>query len=174
MSSIYNVDNNYDDVRDIHRQGSKLTHRREFLNRKSLSAGSSVRQTSRGDSWNHFANKILLVEDDADVAHGIKLRMEAHGYEVSTAKDAVFAVSSAVSNLPDVLVLDINLPGGSGITVARRLQDMASTANIPVIFITASKEPRYAKSAEELNAVAFLEKPFSSFDLLDAIRSLDR
>ncbi len=113
--------------------------------------------------------KVLIVEDDTAIADAIGYRLRAVGYEVTTAADAVYAIQHAVEETPDVAVLDINLPGGNGLLVAERLMQSDQTDGIPVIFITASKKPKHKERAGELNAVAFLEKPFSSVEMMDAI-----
>lgn len=112
---------------------------------------------------------VLVVEDDSRIAKALDIRLKAHGYRVVSAPDAVRAMTVATGQVPDVVVLDINLPGGSGLMIAERMLDNAVTTDIPVIFITASKQAKLRERAAELSAVAFLEKPFSSADLLDAI-----
>ena len=112
---------------------------------------------------------ILLVEDDRRITLALGLRLRAHGFEVVAATDAVHAMNVATQAVPDVIVLDINLPGGNGLMVAERLLGNPETTDVPVIFITASKQPRLRTRAAELSAVAFLEKPFTAAELLDAI-----
>ncbi len=66
--------------------------------------------------------KILLIEDDQRVAHAIGIALKAMGYEVATASDAVLATQQARKANADVIILDINLPGGDGFVVAERLK----------------------------------------------------
>jgi len=112
---------------------------------------------------------VLVVEDDSRIAKALDIRLKAHGYRVVSAPDAVRAMTVATGDVPDIIVLDINLPGGNGLMIAERLLNNVLTTDVPVIFITASKQPRLRERAAELSAIAFLEKPFSSADLLDAI-----
>jgi len=112
---------------------------------------------------------ILLVEDDQKLALAISIRLKSMGHTVVAANDAVTAVTQAKKTQPDVIVLDVNLPGGDGFKVASRLSVLADTSAIPVIFITASKQPGLQKRADDAGAVAFLEKPFSAAKLADAI-----
>lgn len=84
--------------------------------------------------------------------------------------DAVMAMAKALEHHPDVILLDISMPGGNGFTVAERLQDSSLTVDIPVIFLTASKEPGLRERAKELGAVGFLEKPFEAQELLSVIQ----
>ena len=112
---------------------------------------------------------ILIVEDDHRITRALDVRLKAHGYAVRFAADAVDAMTAAAREAPDVVVLDINLPGGNGLMVAERLMQDPSTSDLPVIFITASRQPRLRERAAELSAVAFLEKPIVSAALLDAL-----
>lgn len=112
---------------------------------------------------------VLLIEDDKKITLAIGVRLKAMGYEVASAADAVSAVAQARKCKPDVVLLDINLPGGDGFVVAERLQTILQTAATPIIFITASKQSGLKERARALGAVAFLEKPFDATQLADAI-----
>jgi len=112
---------------------------------------------------------VLLVEDDKKITLAIGIRLKAMGYEVASAADAVGAVAQARKSKPDVVLIDINLPGGDGFMVAERLQNLLQTSSTPLIFITASKQAGLKDRAKELGAVAFLEKPFDATQLADAI-----
>ena len=113
--------------------------------------------------------RILVAEDDEHVAEALRIRLEAHGHRVVNAFDAVAAMNAATAERPDVIVLDINLPGGSGLMVAERLLAQSATTDLPIVFITAGGQARLRERAAELSAVAFLHKPFEAVELLDAI-----
>lgn len=112
---------------------------------------------------------VLMIEDDAKVSLALGIRLKSMGYEVHTAADAVSAISQARKSQPDVILIDINLPGGDGFVVAQRLKTLVQTSATPIIFITASKKAGLKERAEELGAVAFLEKPFTATEMADAI-----
>ena len=112
---------------------------------------------------------LLLVEDDTKIALALGIRLKAAGYTVITAPDAVHAMDQAVRHAPDIVVLDINLPGGNGFVVAERLRASPKTATLPIVFVTASKTPGLHERARSVGAVALIEKPFSATDLLEAI-----
>jgi len=114
---------------------------------------------------------VLLVDDDNTILLGIGVRLKSMGYTVYTAKDAVSAVSVALKNQPDVVILDISLPAGDGFLVAERLQNLSGSAATPIIFMTSSDKPALRERAKKLNAVAFLTKPFDATSLADAIES---
>lgn len=113
--------------------------------------------------------KILIVEDDQNIAKALAIRLKNAGYEVSVASDAVTGVETAIKTIPDLVLLDISLPAGNGFTVAERVQALLPVAT-PLIFLTASKQPGLREKAKELGAAAFFHKPYEAEDLLGAIR----
>lgn len=113
--------------------------------------------------------KILVVEDDRRIVTALKIRLQAEGYEVAAAYDGALAMSRAVEFQPDLVLLDISMPGGNGFMVAERLQSSVVTAGVPMIFLTASKKPGLLEQAVQLGAAQFIEKPYHAEDLLAAI-----
>ena len=113
--------------------------------------------------------KILIVEDDPDVAKALAIRLEFSGYEVNVAQDALLGVTKAVKEAPDLALLDISLPAGDGFTVADRIQELLPQ-DTPFIFLTASKQPDLRKKARLLGAVDFFEKPYDTERLLTSIK----
>ncbi|MGD2168508.1 MAG: response regulator [Gammaproteobacteria bacterium] len=114
---------------------------------------------------------VLIVEDHQRIALALSIRLKSMGYAVVSASDAITAVGQAKKALPDVVVLDIGLPGGDGFVVAERLAQHTDTAATPLVFITASKQSGLRERAFELGATGFLEKPFKATDLADAIET---
>ena len=112
--------------------------------------------------------KILIAEDDNKIGAALEIRLKAAGYEVQVVQDGFRSYVRAVSNPPDLLLMDIFMPRGSGLEVAQELQN-AGLAGIPIIFMTASKEKNLRERAEKLNAVGFFEKPFDIKKLIAAI-----
>jgi len=113
--------------------------------------------------------RIMVVEDDDNVCEALSARLSHEGYEVSVAKDAVRAVATARREKPEVVLVDINLPGGDGFEVVRRLDLVMSGTGLKIVFITASKKPGLRQKAMSVGATAFLEKPFTAAGLLSAI-----
>lgn len=113
--------------------------------------------------------KVLIVDDDELVSKALRIRLQSQGFRITVAFDAVGAMESAVKDRPDVIILDINLPGGNGLIVAERLLAESATTDLPIIFITACDQQRLRERAAELSAAAFLVKPFEAGELLDAI-----
>lgn len=114
--------------------------------------------------------KILIVEDDKKISTALAVRLRMTGYEVVTAFDAVLALSMAVKHQPDLVVLDISMPGGDGFSVADRVQTHGATAGVPMIFITASKKEGLRERAMELGAAGFFEKPYKDDELVAAVQ----
>ena len=114
--------------------------------------------------------KILIIEDDQKIAMALTLRLKSAGYEATTAYDALTGVDVAVKNPPDLMLLDICLPAGNGFAVAEKIRTLVPTP-IPVIFITASKQPGFREKANELGAAGYFEKPYEAEELLAAVQS---
>jgi two-component system KDP operon response regulator KdpE len=115
-----------------------------------------------------WKEKILIIEDDRDVLHALRVRLRGEGYQVAVSREAGAAIVSAVEGEPDLILLDLGLPDGDGLAVLERLQAIVATATIPVIIITA-RDLSYATKAFEKGALAFLEKPVDDRELLAAI-----
>lgn len=113
--------------------------------------------------------KIMILEDDKRITNALRLRLRKAGYDVVTAEDAIMAAGVAVRECPDLVILDISVPGGNGFLVGERLQQLDAIAGVPLIFLTASRKPGLRERAEELGAVAFFEKPYDAAELLAKI-----
>jgi CheY-like chemotaxis protein len=114
--------------------------------------------------------KILVVEHDKKQALALALPLRASGYEVIAAPDAVLAMSMALKHRPDLVVLDVRMPGGNGFLVAEWLQDLEGMLGVPVIFISAERQPGLREKARRLGAVRFFEQPYDAEELLATIR----
>ena len=114
---------------------------------------------------------VLMIDDDAILLRTVGVRLKSLGYTVHTAMDAVTAISMARKSQPDVVVLDISMPGGSGFTVAQRLKNMQSLSACAIIFITASEDGALDQEVARFGVEGFLRKPFSAEELSHAIES---
>jgi CheY-like chemotaxis protein len=112
---------------------------------------------------------VLIVEDDRKVSRALGIRLASAGYTIATAYDAATALGSARQSHPDIVLLDVTLPAGDGFIVAERLRQNPSTCAVPIVFITASKQPGLRRRAAGVGAAAFLEKPFSGHQLLEIV-----
>jgi CheY-like chemotaxis protein len=113
--------------------------------------------------------RILIIEDSDETRLLLSLRMKAHGHETAFAADALEAITMARRARPDLILLDLGLPGGSGFLVLERLKSIPSLAGIPVIVVSA-EEPEVARTkALAMGAVAFLQKPVVEPALVTAV-----
>jgi len=117
-----------------------------------------------------MAKKILIVDDDKQIVLLLASRLKANKYEIVVAYDAMQAVAKAFSEKPDLILLDIKMPAGSGISVMDNLSNSTETALTPVIVITAYPSPEIQQKVKEMGAVDFISKPFKAEDLLPRIR----
>jgi DNA-binding response OmpR family regulator len=114
---------------------------------------------------------VLVVDDDADVRLALGMLLKSRGYRVIAAEDAISAVKLAVAGSPDLVLLDIGLPGGEGFVVMQRLQALPALATVPVIVITGRDPAETKEKAIGLGAVAFLQKPVDNRTVMAAVRA---
>ena len=115
--------------------------------------------------------RVLVVEDDATVAEVVVRYLEREGFEVESVGDGNQALERAGSSLPDLVVLDLMLPGLDGLEVCRRLR---AVAPIPVIMLTARGEESDRVLGLELGADDYVSKPFSPRELTARVKSVLR
>ena len=103
--------------------------------------------------------RVLLADDDRVLSLLFATRLRALGWTVDVAYDAMQAVMFAMRSSPDVIVLDIQMPGGTGVEALRKLMASTKTSQIPVVIMTGSIDPQEAPRLHELGAREFLVKP---------------
>jgi two-component system alkaline phosphatase synthesis response regulator PhoP len=113
----------------------------------------------------------LVVEDDMQIARTLRDYLEVAGFEVSTVGDGSAAVASARGDKPDLIVLDLGLPGMDGLDVARELR---RTSTVPIVMLTARGEEADRIVGLELGADDYLVKPFSPKELVARVRAVLR
>ena len=118
-----------------------------------------------------MAKKILVIEDDADIRMLLKAQLGNEGYDTAFAWDAVTALTIARKEDPDLIMLDIGLPGGDGWVVMERLQTLAPFAMIPIIVVSAREPSATEPRAVAAGAAAYVQKPIDNDELLGAIRA---
>ena len=107
-----------------------------------------------------MARRLLLVDDEPYVGLVLQPRLEAAGFDVVLARTVAAARAAIAGSLPDVLLLDLHLPDGSGVDLLRDLRRQAGGAELPVVVLTAEGEDRVLAELGRLGA-AVLSKPFS-------------
>lgn len=116
--------------------------------------------------------KILIVDDNEDLAKGLKIFLRAHNYLTVVAGDAVSAISQAKNEKPDLIILDLGLPAGDGYLVMERLSNIDELAVIPVIVVSARDHQVHQERSLNAGAKAFFQKPTDSGVLLAAIEDV--
>jgi two-component system cell cycle response regulator len=114
--------------------------------------------------------KILVVDDDKDLLRGLAIRLKASGYSIVVAADATFAIMTARKEHPDLILLDLGLPGGDGFKVMERLRSIDELTGIPVIILTGKDASEVVDKAREAGAWAYFQKPADNEKLLAVIR----
>jgi two-component system response regulator RegX3 len=112
--------------------------------------------------------RVLLVEDEAGLADSVRYTLESEGFEVLVAVTGLAGVESARVHLPDVILLDLMLPGMSGLDVCRQVR---SFSDVPIIMLTAKDAESDKVAGLELGADDYMTKPFSIRELVARIRS---
>lgn len=115
--------------------------------------------------------RILVVEDEGDIRELLKYNLEKEGYQVSGAATGEEALQVAGHLLPDLILLDLMLPGIDGLEVCRKLRGGAQTRHVPIIMLTAKGEEADIVTGLELGADDYITKPFSPRVLLARLRA---
>ncbi|MGB9826241.1 MAG: response regulator, partial [Desulfofundulus sp.] len=110
-------------------------------------------------------SRILVVDDEEHIVELLRFNLEKEGYQVITATDGNTAIEMARSQRPDLILLDVMLPGQDGLAVCRTLQQEAETRHIPVIMISARGEELDKVLGLEMGADDYVTKPFSPREL---------
>jgi DNA-binding response OmpR family regulator len=103
--------------------------------------------------------KLLIADDDRALALLLSTRLHAKGWTVDVAHDAMQALMFAMRSSPDAIMLDIAMPGGTGIDALKKLKMSAKTAQTPVVVLSGSIEPKDEPNVLALGAAAFMRKP---------------
>jgi DNA-binding response OmpR family regulator len=110
-------------------------------------------------------HRILVVDDEPDLLMLLEEHLSQEGFQVLTASAGMQAISKARAERPDLILLDVMMPGVSGFDVCNILQDFPETAEIPIIFLTAITETKRKVMGLNLGADDYITKPFDLREL---------
>ncbi len=120
-----------------------------------------------------MARKILLADDSVTAQNmGRKILADA-GYEVITVNNGSAALKKIAELKPDLIVLDVYMPGYSGLEVCQRLKEAQETSRVPVLLTVGKLEPFKPEEAKRVRADGFIVKPFEASELLSALSKLE-
>jgi two-component system cell cycle response regulator DivK len=118
-----------------------------------------------------FPKRILIVEDNKIDLRLVKDILEAHGYDTLQTGDGLEAIDLAVANLPDLILMDIQLPHITGLEATRRLRGDERSRRIPIIAVTAFAMGWHEREALDSGCDAYMSKPITMFGLLSTVES---
>jgi two-component system phosphate regulon response regulator PhoB len=118
--------------------------------------------------------KILIVDDEADIRELVRLNLASEGYEILDCESGEQALNLSRSRNPDLIVLDLMMPGMDGLEVCRRLKADPKTVRIPIVILTAKGEESDVVAGLEVGADDYVAKPFSGKVLAARVRRLLR
>ncbi len=117
-------------------------------------------------------DKVLIIDDDVETLRLVGLMLERQGYLISAADNGARAIQKAITERPDIILLDVMMPDMSGIEVAKQLRARPETADVPIIMFTAKSQVDDKVEGLEAGADAYLTKPTQPRELLAQVKAL--
>ncbi len=115
---------------------------------------------------------VVLVEDEVNIAEAIRFLLSQEGWRVETLANGAGAVDVIRKASPDLVMLDVMLPGKSGLEILHELRADATLVDMPILMLTARGQSRDRVIAEKAGVSRFMTKPFSNSEMLEAVREL--
>lgn len=116
--------------------------------------------------------RVLVIEDEPNISEAIRFILRRDGWNVGTHDSGDGALARILADAPDLVILDVMLPGQSGLDILQSLRANPMHDKLPVILLTARGQAATREMAQESGASLFMAKPFSNADLLAAVRQL--
>lgn len=114
---------------------------------------------------------IIIVEDDEDIADSIRYNLEREGFRIRVALTGEAALSLILNGPPDLILLDLNLPGMNGFEICRRLRSESATAKVPILMLTARADETDKVLGLNMGADDYITKPFSMRELVARVNA---
>ena len=118
--------------------------------------------------------KILVIEDEPDIQEMLSFNLEQEGYQVLSCDSGEKGLDLLAKNLPDLVLLDLMLPGIDGLTICRAIRGHADTKHIPIIVLSARADESDRVQGLELGADDYVTKPFSPKELVARVAAVQR
>lgn len=119
-----------------------------------------------------MSKHVVLVEDELNIAEAIRFLLSQEGWRVETLANGSTAVEVIRAAAPDLVMLDVMLPGKSGFEILHELRSDPGLVALPVLMLTARGQARDREMAEKAGVSRFMTKPFSNAEMLEAVREL--
>ncbi|GHO84117.1 response regulator transcription factor [Dictyobacter formicarum] len=119
-----------------------------------------------------MSKRIVVVDDDREIREIITFVLARHGYQVEAVASGRQLQRLLVSQLPDLIILDVMMPGEDGYHICRSLRTDPATRDIPVMMITAHDEDIYQRISIDLGAVQHMTKPFHPLELAEKVQTI--
>lgn len=119
-----------------------------------------------------MSKRVIVVDDDKEIREIITFVLTRHGFEVTTASNGQQLHTHMLQFIPDLIILDVMMPGEDGYQICNTLRSNPQTRHIPVIIMTAHTEDIYERISVDLGAAEHVTKPFHPFDLLEKVKVL--
>lgn len=116
--------------------------------------------------------RVLIAEDETSIIEALSFILTRENFDVTVEMDGVKALDQVAANQPDVMILDIMLPGMNGIEILKQIRTNRSLDTLPVIMLTAKGQSQDRHLAMEIGANLFITKPFDNQDVVDAVHKL--
>lgn len=142
---------------------------RSIFSRKSNNDNNERRRKQRASK--DRVMKILIVDDSRTVIHSLRSLLEQDGYLVMEAYDGITAIELAKAHKPDLILMDVIMPGLNGFQATRKIRKDPSTQSIPIIIISATEQPTEQFWLTKLGANDFLGKPVTRGELFTKVES---
>ena len=115
---------------------------------------------------------VLVIEDEPNIIEAISFILSRDGWTVDTHSNGHDAVDVVRAKSPDLIILDVMLPGKSGYDILTELRDDDATRDLPVLMLTARGQTKDREMAQRIGASRFMTKPFSNAEVLEALHEL--
>lgn len=119
-----------------------------------------------------MTKRVFIVDDDREIREIITFALSQHGFEVAAVNNGEQLQRLLTSHLPDLIILDIMMPGENGYQIFNSLRRDAQTQHIPVMIMTAHSEHIYQRISVDLGADEHITKPFHPLDLVERVKAL--
>jgi DNA-binding response OmpR family regulator len=137
--------------------------------------GKTGRQTGRqARGGAGMTGHVMLIEDEPNITEALRFILGRDGWHVTTHADGATALAEVGLRKPDVLILDLMLPGASGLDILRGLRADPAMVQLPVLMLTAKGQERDRAAAEAAGVTSFMTKPFANAEIVARVREMAR